>query len=408
MLVDQENQHEYVPLNNIAPDQARIEIYNSLLSEAGVLGFEYGYTLADPRTLVLWEAQFGDFANGAQVIIDQFLASGETKWLRMSGLTLLLPHGFEGQGPEHSSARIERYLQLCAERNLTICNLTTPANYFHALRRQLKRSFRKPLIVFTPKSLLRHKLAVSPLHEMATGSTFQLVIPEGDVIAPPDQVRRVVLCTGKVYYDLLSQRRERNINDVAILRLEQIHPFPEKTLAKLLSAYRDADIVWCQEEPENMGAWTFVDRRIEKVLACVDQPDEAAALRRPPGSRKPRNRACQAPCGRANRPGRYGTERGRRVMATEIKVPTLGESVTSATVARWLKQAGAQVAVDEPLVELETDKVTVEVNAPEAGVLSSIAAEEGAEVEVGALLATLDAEAPLRRNPRRRPRPRRR
>ena len=203
VLMDQENQHEYVPLNNIAPDQARIEIYNSLLSEAGVLGFEYGYSLADPRTLVLWEAQFGDFANGAQVIIDQFLAAGETKWLRMSGLTLLLPHGYEGQGPEHSSARIERYLQLCAERNMSVCNLTTPANYFHALRRQLQRNFRKPLIVFTPKSLLRHKLAVSPLHEMADGSSFQLVIPEIDDIAPPEQVRRVVLCSGKVYYDLL-------------------------------------------------------------------------------------------------------------------------------------------------------------------------------------------------------------
>ena len=186
VLIDQANQNEYVPLNNIAPDQAKIEIYNSLLSEAGVLGFEYGYTLADPRTLVLWEAQFGDFANGAQVIIDQFLASGETKWLRMSGLTLLLPHGYEGQGPEHSSARIERYLQLCAERNMCVCNLTTPANYFHALRRQLQRNFRKPLVIFTPKSLLRHKLAVSSLDEMAEGSAFRFVIPEIDAIAPPE------------------------------------------------------------------------------------------------------------------------------------------------------------------------------------------------------------------------------
>ncbi|MBN8907193.1 MAG: 2-oxoglutarate dehydrogenase E1 component, partial [Rhodospirillales bacterium] len=185
VLIDQVNQNEYVPLNNICPDQARIEIYNSLLSEAGVLGFEYGYSLADPTTLVLWEAQFGDFANGAQVIIDQFLASGETKWLRMSGLTLLLPHGYEGQGPEHSSARIERYLQLCAERNMYVCNLTTPANYFHALRRQQHRNFRKPLVVFTPKSLLRHKLAVSKLSEFAEGSRFQFVIPEIDDIAAP-------------------------------------------------------------------------------------------------------------------------------------------------------------------------------------------------------------------------------
>ena len=269
VLIDQVNQNEYVPLNNIARDQARIEIYNSLLSEAGVLGFEYGYTLADPRTLVMWEAQFGDFANGAQVIIDQFLASGESKWLRMSGLTLLLPHGYEGQGPEHSSARIERYLQLCAERNMCVANLTTPANYFHALRRQLKRNFRKPLVIFTPKSLLRHKLAVSSLDDMAEGSAFRFVIPETYAIKPPKQVKRVVLCSGKVYYDLLTERREKSISDVAIMRLEQIYPFPEKTLTRELTPYRDAELVWCQEEPENMGAWNFVDRRLEKVLAGI-------------------------------------------------------------------------------------------------------------------------------------------
>ncbi len=270
VLIDQANQNEYVPLNNIQPQQARIEIYNSLLSEAGVLGFEYGYTLADPKTLVLWEAQFGDFANGAQVIIDQFLASGETKWLRMSGLTLLLPHGHEGQGPEHSSARPERYLQLCAERNMAVCNLTTPANYFHKLRRQLRRNFRKPLVIFTPKSLLRHKLAVSPLADLAADSTFQFVIPEIDPIAPPEQVKRVVLCTGKVFYDLLTERRARAIQDVAILRVEQLYPFPEKTLTRLLAPYRNAEIVWCQEEPENMGAWNFADRRIEAVLRGID------------------------------------------------------------------------------------------------------------------------------------------
>ncbi len=270
VLIDQANQNEYVPLNNITPEQAKLEIYNSLLSEAGVLGFEYGYSLADPRTLVLWEAQFGDFANGAQVIIDQFLASGETKWLRMSGLTLLLPHGYEGQGPEHSSGRPERYLQLCAERNMAVCNLTTPANYFHALRRQLKRNFRKPLVVFTPKSLLRHKLAVSPLHEMATGGAFRFVIPEIDLIAPAENVRRVVLCSGKVYYDLLAERRERNVNDVAILRIEQLYPFPEKTLERLLAPYRNAEVIWCQEEPENMGAWRFVDRRIETALGRLE------------------------------------------------------------------------------------------------------------------------------------------
>ena len=266
VLIDQTNQHEYVPLNNIRPDQAKIEFYNSLLSEAGVLGCEYGYSLADPRTLVLWEGQFGDFANGAQVIIDQFIASGETKWLRMSGLVMLLPHGYEGQGPEHSSARIERYLQLCAERNMWVCNLTTPANYFHALRRQLHRNFRKPLIVFTPKSLLRHKLAVSSVSDMTEGSRFQFVIPEIDDLAPPEAVRRVIICSGKVYYDLLQERRAKDLRDIAIVRLEQIHPFPENTLGRVLKPYTNADVVWCQEEPENMGAWNFVDRRIERVL----------------------------------------------------------------------------------------------------------------------------------------------
>ena len=270
VLVDQTNQHEYVPLNNVAPGQAKIEIYNSLLSEAGVLGFEYGYSLADPHTLVLWEAQFGDFANGAQVIIDQFLASGETKWLRMSGLTLLLPHGYEGQGPEHSSARLERYLQLCAERNMAVCNLTTPANYFHALRRQLKRSFRKPLVLMTPKSLLRHKLAVSSLDEFANGSQFHSVIGETDAIAPPEQVKRVVLCSGKVYYDLLAERRAQGIAEVAIVRVEQLYPFPVNTLPKILAPYRQAQIVWCQEEPENMGAWNYLDRRLERLLGGLD------------------------------------------------------------------------------------------------------------------------------------------
>jgi 2-oxoglutarate dehydrogenase E1 component len=269
VLIDQTNQNEYTPLNNIRPKQAKIEIFNSLLSEAGVLGFEYGYSLSDPWTLVLWEAQFGDFANGAQVIIDQFLASGETKWLRMSGLTLLLPHGYEGQGPEHSSARLERYLQLCAERNMTVGNLTTPANYFHALRRQMKRNFRKPLVLMTPKSLLRHKLAVSPVSEFTGNSRFRTVIGEIDQIAPPAEVKRVVLCSGKVYYDLLQERRDQGIKDVAIFRLEQLYPFPDKTLAFALKPYSKAQVVWCQEEPENMGGWNFVDRRIERVLTAL-------------------------------------------------------------------------------------------------------------------------------------------
>ena len=270
VLIDQKTQAEYMPVNNIREGQPRMEAFNSLLSEMGVLGFDYGYSLADPHTLVLWEAQFGDFANGAQVIIDQFIASGETKWLRMSGLVMLLPHGHEGQGPEHSSARPERYLQLCAERNIRVCNFTTPANYFHALRRQLKANYRKPLIVMTPKSLLRHKLAVSPLADFGPGSTFQYVIPETDTLVAPEEVKRVVICSGKVYYDLVAERREQNVTDVAIIRLEQIYPFPDRSLAAALAPYTNAEVVWCQEEPENNGAWSFVDRRLEKVLLSLE------------------------------------------------------------------------------------------------------------------------------------------
>ena len=270
VLVDQETGERYVPINHVRAGQALFEIIDSPLSEAGVVGFEYGYSLADPSALVLWEAQFGDFANGAQVIIDQFLSAGEAKWLRMSGLVMLLPHGYEGQGPEHSSARVERYLQLCAEDNIQVCNLTSAANYFHALRRQIRRNFRKPLIVFTPKSLLRVKEVMSRLDEMGPGSSFHRILAEGDVIAPYDRVRRVVLCSGKVYFDLKKARAAMGDDRVALIRLEQLYPFPANTLAKILQPYRNAEIVWCQEEPRNMGAWNFVDRRIEQVLAGLD------------------------------------------------------------------------------------------------------------------------------------------
>jgi 2-oxoglutarate dehydrogenase E1 component len=238
-----------------------------MLSEEAVLGFEYGYSLAEPNSLVLWEAQFGDFANGAQVVIDQFISSGERKWLRMSGLVMLLPHGYEGQGPEHSSARLERYLQLCGDDNWQVVNCTTPANYFHALRRQVRRNFRKPLVVMTPKSLLRHKLAVSTLADMGPGTSFHRVIGEPVDLVADEKVRRVVLCSGKVYYDLYQTREERGIKDVAIVRAEQLYPFPVNSLTMELGRYPNADVVWCQEEPKNMGAWYFVDRRIETVLA---------------------------------------------------------------------------------------------------------------------------------------------
>ncbi|MGE3936300.1 MAG: 2-oxoglutarate dehydrogenase E1 component, partial [Rhodospirillaceae bacterium] len=220
--------------------------------------------------LIMWEAQFGDFANGAQVIFDQFIASSESKWLRMSGLVMLLPHGFEGQGPEHSSARLERFLQLCGDDNWQVVNCTTPANYFHVLRRQVRRNFRKPLVVMTPKSLLRHKLAVSALADMGPDTGFHRVIPEAGAIAADKDVRRVVLCSGKVYYDLLAERDARKIQDVALVRVEQLYPFPIRSLGAELSRYPNADVIWCQEEPRNMGAWTYMDRRIEELLATLD------------------------------------------------------------------------------------------------------------------------------------------
>jgi 2-oxoglutarate dehydrogenase E1 component len=270
VLYDQNDEHRYVPLNGLKPDQASFEVHDSPLSEAAVMGFDYGFTLAEPSALVCWEGQFGDFANTAQVIIDQFLASSEAKWLRMSGLTLLLPHGYEGQGPDHSSARLERYLQLCAEDNMQVVNASTPANYFHVLRRQMRRNFRKPLIVMTPKSLLRHKACVSALDDMAAGTSFRCVIGENAKhLAEDKKIRRVVLCSGKVYYDLLAAREERKIADIAIVRLEQFYPFPAKTLGKELARYAKAQIVWCQEEPQNMGGWNFLDRRIEAVLTEI-------------------------------------------------------------------------------------------------------------------------------------------
>jgi 2-oxoglutarate dehydrogenase E1 component len=275
-VVDQTTEERYTPLNNIRPGQANFEGIDSALSEEAVLGFEYGFSLADPNSLVMWEAQFGDFANGAQVVFDQFISSGERKWLRMSGLVQLLPHGYEGQGPEHSSARLERYLQSCAEDNLQIANCSTPANYFHILRRQLHRPFRKPLVLMTPKSLLRHKKAVSRLSDLAEGSSFHRVLwddAQRDTglttikLKPDDQIRRVVLCSGKVYYDLLDDREKKGVDDVYILRLEQFYPWPMKSISSELARFKNAELVWCQEEPKNMGGWTFVDPWLELSLA---------------------------------------------------------------------------------------------------------------------------------------------
>ena len=264
--VDQDSEERYLPLNHLGPEQAGFEVIDSPLSEASVLGFEYGFSQAEPNALILWEAQFGDFANGAQVIMDQFISSGEHKWLRMSGLVMLLPHGYEGQGPEHSSARLERYLQLCGEDNMQVVNCSAPASYFHVLRRQLRRDFRKPLVIMSPKSLLRHRRCVSTLEDMGPGTSFHRVLYDNERLCDDSEVRRVVLCSGKVYYDLYEERARREITDIFFLRLEQLYPFPRAALLDELSRFPQAELVWCQEEPENMGAWSFVDRRLEAVL----------------------------------------------------------------------------------------------------------------------------------------------
>ena len=278
VLMDQENEKKYTPLKHISKTQGTFEVINSMLSEEAVLGFEYGYSLAEPNALVLWEAQFGDFANGAQVVIDQFISSGERKWLRMSGLVMLLPHGYEGQGPEHSSARLERYLQLCAEDNWQIANCTTPANYFHILRRQLHRQFRKPLVLMTPKSLLRHKRVVSTIDQFGPGTSFHRVLwddaqflPDQAIKLKPDaEIKRVVLSSGKVYYDLYEEREKRGIDDVYLLRVEQLYPFPARALIQELSRFSEAEMVWCQEEPKNMGAWSFIEPNLSWVLDHIE------------------------------------------------------------------------------------------------------------------------------------------
>tara|TARA_R110000751_G_scaffold62790_19_gene130086 strand:- start:1530 stop:4538 length:3009 start_codon:yes stop_codon:yes gene_type:complete len=293
-FIDQTSGERYTPLNHISDKQAHYEVIDSLLSEEAVLGYEYGYSLADPNTLTLWEAQFGDFANGAQVFFDQFISSAERKWLRMSGLVCLLPHGYEGQGPEHSSARLERFLQMCAEDNMQVCNLTTPANYFHAIRRQIHRDFRKPLIIMTPKSLLRHKLATSSLDDMTTKSSFHRILwddaetpgREGKVkLAKDNKIRRVVMCSGKVYYDLFEAREELGVDDVYLMRIEQFYPVPRRSIMHELKRFPGAELVWCQEEPRNMGGWSFIRDEIEwcatQIEAKMPRPRYAG---RPPSA----------------------------------------------------------------------------------------------------------------------------
>ena len=270
----EDSEEQYVPLANLDPKQARFMIYNSLLSEYGVLGFEYGYALASPNVLTVWEAQFGDFFNGAQIIIDQFLSSAEDKWKKHNGLVLYLPHGYEGMGAEHSSARLERFLSLCAENNMQVVNCTTPANFFHALRRQLHREFRKPLVIFTPKKLLRYPSCVSTMDELAKGG-FQEVID--DAKTDEDVVKKLVFCQGKFYYDLSEQKEKLGVKDVAIIRIEQMYPYPEKQVNALMEKYKKAtSYVWAQEEPENMGAWPFMIRMFKKPIQCISQPASGA------------------------------------------------------------------------------------------------------------------------------------
>ncbi len=275
-IVDQKEEGRYYPLNNIREGQAQYEVIDSMLSEYAVLGFEYGYSLAEPNALTLWEAQFGDFANGAQIMFDQFISSGESKWLRMSGLVCLLPHGFEGQGPEHSSARLERFLQMCGGDNWIVANCTTPANYFHILRRQMHRSYRKPLIMMTPKSLLRHKLCVSKAHEFTDGSSFHRVLWDDAqygnsdlTLKADDKIKRVVMCSGKVYFDLLDKRDAEGLDDTYLMRIEQFYPFPAKSMVDELGRFKNAEMVWCQEEPKNQGAWSFIEPNIEWVLTRI-------------------------------------------------------------------------------------------------------------------------------------------
>ena len=272
-LINQDTEERYYPLNHIRTGQKRYDVIDSMLSEYAVLGFEYGYSLAEPNALTLWEAQFGDFANGAQIMFDQFISSGESKWLRMSGLVVLLPHGFEGQGPEHSSARLERFLQMCGQDNWIIANCTTPANYFHILRRQLHRNFRKPLILMTPKSLLRHKLAVSKAEDFTTGSSFHRVLwddaeasSSAHKLKPDAKIKRVVMCSGKVYYDLLEERNARGLDDIYLMRFEQFYPFPAISAMKELQRFENAEMIWCQEEPKNQGGWSFMEPNLEWVL----------------------------------------------------------------------------------------------------------------------------------------------
>ena len=390
-------------MQHLATNQPKFTVTDSVLSEEAVMGFEYGFSTTEPRCLTIWEGQFGDFCNGAQVIIDQFISSGEAKWGRVSGITLFLPHGYEGQGPEHSSARLERFLQLCAEFNMQVCVPSTPAQMFHLLRRQMLRSLRKPLIIMTPKSLLRHPLSVSRLEELS-GSGFQTVIDEIDDVRP-SAVTRIVLCSGKVYFDLLKSRRESKVETVAIVRVEQLYPFPSEEYEAILQKYSNArEIVWCQEEPQNQGSWYQIRHRLQAKLdenyellyagrAGAAAPATGIAALHEQQQKNLVTAALQGvpPEETSRQTMRVPAAQTRTgFMTIEVRVPQLPESVADATLVSWHKKPGDSVVRDENLVDLETDKVVLEVPAPVAGILKEIKLTDGTTVTSGQLLAVID------------------
>ena len=396
----------YTPLQHVADGQAPFVVIDSLLSEEAVLGFEYGYASAEPNTLVIWEAQFGDFVNGAQVVVDQFIASGEVKWGRANGLTLMLPHGYEGQGPEHSSARIERFMQLSADNNMQVVQPTSASQIFHVLRRQMVRMFRKPLIIMTPKSLLRAKDASSPLTDFTKGE-FKTVIGEQSTELNVDKVKRVIACSGKVYYDLIRTRADEEATDVAIIRVEQLYPFPHKAFAAELKKYPNAtEVVWCQDEPQNQGAWFFVQHYIHENMSEGQRlgyagraPSSSPAVGYAHLHQEQQKALLEQAFGKLKGFVAFQVSRARRknnkaneMSLIEVKVPQLSESVAEATLLQWKKKPGQAVEMDEILVEIETDKVVLEVPAPAAGVLAQIIKNDGDTCISEEVIAKIDTE----------------
>jgi len=403
VLYDVNSRDRFFPLRHVAPEgteQARFYVYNSLLSEAAVLGFDYGYSLAARDMLVLWEAQFGDFVNGAQVIIDQFICSAESKWQQPSNIVLLLPHGYEGMGPEHSSARLERFLQLCADNNIQVCNPSTPAQYFHLLRRQAKRAVRKPLVVMTPKSLLGHPECVSREAELTGETCFREMLDDDQLTEDPAQIKRIVLCSGKVYYDLVNYRRTQGITNTAIIRVEQFYPFNRDLLRGILERYsRDGmKLVWCQEESKNMGAWSFLAPRLREVPKDFAGSPSVTPAATPPPAQRPVLRPFTSGSKRSSSTTPSASNSPLRIPHSAFRNeprsphPERRESITTGTIAQWHKADGEMVKAGELLLTVETDKISTEVPAEADGVLR-IQVPAGTEVEIGAVVAMIEVGA---------------